>query len=762
MPIAQGRSHGRRTSSHPLRLHRLPRTHHFRLLRRGCTGAGTEPDPQAPDSRTSVERRKPDNPRIPSEAALPQLAIAASGDYRIDALLSGYQWGMTTITYSFYEQDVFAGSYYGTETVSEVSEQVKTNVRAIMAWYGTMLNLNFVEVSETSSNIGYIRIMRSTAPSYAYAYYPYGTSLFSTAGDVHLNPSYDRLGDTNGFQNPAGEHGYTTLIHEIGHALGLKHPHDGSPNLPSPEDNHSNTVMSHNFPGESPGTPMGYDLLALQYIYGMRAYRTSNDTYQFTRSSIDQYSLGGQLFIDPTLLTKQVIWDSGGYNVIDLSGFAASSSGYRLDLNPLGWLTTNANYLTTYLNAGAVVGPGVVIGKVINSGASDTIYASPAANAFGGYGPSRVAGTDVIYGANTQDTLDLSAYARAQVFSSASGNDLLLDFGANGSVRLKDYYLSAGNQPSITYAEVTPSISIGDGTVIEGSSTRTVDFVVTLSSPSASAQTVSFATSDGTAHAGSDYVAASGVLTFTAGQTQQVITVTVSGDTANEPDETFLVTLSAPSSGIQILDGAGLGTIVNDDLAPNVLPVAVASASPTSGYAPLPVSFSSSGSYDPDGTIAIYAWTFGDGSSSTAASPQHTYSNPGAYTATLTVTDDRGGSSTTSVSITVNQNPTSVLHVSNIAMSKTSGQNGTTPKATITIVNSGGLPVSGVSVSGRWSGLANGTTSGTTDASGNVTLTAKASKRSGSFTITVTGVSKSGYTYDAGANVETTDTITAP
>ncbi len=80
---------------------------------------------------------------------------------------------------------------------------------------------------------------------------------------MHLNPSYDRLGDTNGFQHPAGEHGYTTLIHEIGHALGLKHPHDGAPNLPSGEDNHTNTVMSYGFPGASPGTPMGYDIMAL-------------------------------------------------------------------------------------------------------------------------------------------------------------------------------------------------------------------------------------------------------------------------------------------------------------------------------------------------------------------------------------------------------------------------------------------------------------------------------------------------------------------
>jgi len=714
--------------------------------------------PQSPGQ--SAERKRGDNPRVPNDGpAQPQSAIPLSGDYRIDSLLSGYKLTTTTVTYSFYEQSVFGGAYYGTESVSETSEQVKTNVRAIMAWYGTMMNLTFVEVTETSSNIGLIRIMDSPAPSYAYAYYP---STSQQGSDVLLNSSYDRLGDTNGFQHPAGEHGYTTLIHELGHALGLKHPHDGSPNLPSAEDNHSHTVMSYGFPGESPGTPMGYDMLALQYIYGARAYRTSNDTYQFTQSSVDQYSLGGQLFINPTLLTKQVIWDTAGYNVLDLSGFAASSSGYRLDLKPLGWISTNANYLTTYLNAGAVIGPGVVIGKLVNSGASDTIYASPAANVFAGYASNRVTGADVIYGANTQDTLDLSGYTPAQVFSSASGNDLLLSFGANGTVRLKDYYLSASNQPAIVYTTLTPTVSIGDVSVNEGSTTTTANFLVTLSSPAATTQTVNFTTSDASAVAGSDYAATSGVLTFAAGQTQQTISVTINGDTSMEPDETFVITLSAPSSGIQILDSDAVGTILNDDQAANSLPTAAAGVSATSGVAPLTVTFTGSGSTDSDGTIASYSWNFGDGSSSATSNPQHTYTNPGNYTATLTVTDNRGGTDMDTVSITVVQNPANVLHVSNIALTKTTAPSGTSPRATITIVDVDGQIVSGVTVTAAWSGLATGSVSATTDASGSVVFTARASKKKGSFTITVSGVSKSGYSYNQGANVETSETIAAP
>jgi len=85
----------------------------------------------------------------------------------------------------------------------------------------------------------------------------------------------------------------------------------------------------------------------------------------------------------------------------------------------------------------------------------------------------------------------------------------------------------------------------------------------------------------------------------------------------------------------------------------NQPPVANAAATPQNGAAPLPVSFSSSGSNDPDGSIASYAWNFGDGNTSTSANPAHTYNAAGTYNAVLTVTDNQGATGTASVSITV-------------------------------------------------------------------------------------------------------------
>jgi len=80
--------------------------------------------------------------------------------------------------------------------------------------------------------------------------------------------------------------------------------------------------------------------------------------------------------------------------------------------------------------------------------------------------------------------------------------------------------------------------------------------------------TVNFAIADGTATAGSDYVAASGTLSFASGANTQTITVTVNGNTVFEPNETFFVNLSGATNGANVSDPQGQGTIVNDDAAP--------------------------------------------------------------------------------------------------------------------------------------------------------------------------------------------------
>jgi len=89
----------------------------------------------------------------------------------------------------------------------------------------------------------------------------------------------------------------------------------------------------------------------------------------------------------------------------------------------------------------------------------------------------------------------------------------------------------------------------------------------------------------------------------------------------------------------------------------NLSPVASFTRTPSSGEAPLSVSFNASSSYDSDGTIANYEWSFGDGYSGAGETTTHTFNSAGTYSATLTVTDNGGARNSTSHSITVTAAP---------------------------------------------------------------------------------------------------------
>lgn len=120
---------------------------------------------------------------------------------------------------------------------------------------------------------------------------------------------------------------------------------------------------------------------------------------------------------------------------------------------------------------------------------------------------------------------------------------------------------------TITDNDPAPSLSINDLTnITEGSSgTSEVSFTVSLSAASGQTVTVDYATANGGATAGSDYVATSGTLIFNPGDTARNIPVTINGDMDNETDETFFINLTNVSATATILDGQGQGTIKNDD-----------------------------------------------------------------------------------------------------------------------------------------------------------------------------------------------------
>jgi hypothetical protein len=113
--------------------------------------------------------------------------------------------------------------------------------------------------------------------------------------------------------------------------------------------------------------------------------------------------------------------------------------------------------------------------------------------------------------------------------------------------------------------DLPPSLTISDVTLPEGNSgTTSFVFTVSLSQASGKSVTVNYTTADGTATAGSDYIANSGTLSFAPGDLSKTITVLVNGDTTVEPDETFFVNLRGATNAT-IAVGTGTGTILNDD-----------------------------------------------------------------------------------------------------------------------------------------------------------------------------------------------------
>jgi Calx-beta domain len=175
-------------------------------------------------------------------------------------------------------------------------------------------------------------------------------------------------------------------------------------------------------------------------------------------------------------------------------------------------------------------------------------------------------GKIAVYKGNAVDALTLVAEnndqqpgnIRARVlFAATAGTEYKVAVdGANG----------AQGADVVRYSLTAPTVTVGTASVVEGNAaTKTVNVPVSLNTDAPFPVSVNFATKDGTAQAGSDYVATSGTLTFQPGFRFLSVPVQVKGDTVKELNETFTVNLSNPTGGFAIANGSGVVTITNDD-----------------------------------------------------------------------------------------------------------------------------------------------------------------------------------------------------
>ena len=314
------------------------------------------------------------------------VAYAYTGDYRVDTLLDGleFRWNYAgamgspvTVSYSFMTATpVYGGTDDGEDFgFSPFTAQQRAAVHQIMDRLQAELGITPIEVPDTATSYGQIRFGNNTQLfSSGYAWLPYSTpEAPDRSGDVWIDDSIPQYLT----QVAPGTVAYATLIHEIGHALGLKHPGNynagTAPSLQPGnylgglEDNDNYTVMSYTPAlGGQPRDWYGmYDLLALKKLYGSGNFNATDTVYSFTDN-------------DGRVL--EIIDDAGGTDTIDISALTADA-GRIVDMRP-------GTFSSVGLNGGRKASKNLsidfstVVEKFIGSAYADTVTGNDANNSF--------------------------------------------------------------------------------------------------------------------------------------------------------------------------------------------------------------------------------------------------------------------------------------------------------------------------------------------------------------------------------------------